>query len=137
MWAPEIHFVDNRYIIYFTVRDISTDKLCIGAAVSVSPLGPYEDIGAPLVENDDPVIGVIDAHNFFDDDGTPFLLWKTDDNAVNQNSNIFIREINPDGISFDDSTVTTKLLTASLDWQRYVVEGPWLVHRRDYYYLFY
>ena len=137
MWAPEIHFVDNRYIVYFTARQKITCKLCVGAAVSHSPVGPYKDIGKPLVDNNDPIIGVIDGHHFYDRDGTPYLLWKTDDNAVSQDSKIYIREINRDGLSFDNSTVTTKLLTASYDWEKDIVEGPWLIHRNNFYYLFY
>ena len=137
MWAPEIHFVDNRYIIYFTARDISTDKLCIGAAYSYSHLGPYKDIGQPLVEDEDQVNGVLDPHHFSDSDGTPYLLWKTDDNYIGKNSSIYIRQINQDGLSFDEGKGISKLLSATLEWEICIAEGPWMIYRNGFYYLFY
>ena len=81
MWAPEIH--ENRaggtYIVYFAGRKIGSNKHCIGAAVSTTSniLGPYKDLGEPLVVNNTGV-GVIDVTHFYDVDGTPYLIWKTE-----------------------------------------------------------
>ena len=64
MWAPEIHFVNGRFMVYFSAR--KTDLLCIGVAISKDPLnpfGPYEDYGEPII---DEYPGVIDIHWFQD-----------------------------------------------------------------------
>jgi len=49
-WAPEIHNINGKFVAYYTARDQSK-KLCIGAAISDSILGPYVDKSAPLVSN--------------------------------------------------------------------------------------
>lgn len=49
-WAPELHIINKKFIVYFTARDKS-GRLSIGAAISDDILGPYADKGAPLVTN--------------------------------------------------------------------------------------
>ena len=66
MWAPEIHFVGNTFIVYYTARKKSTDSLAVGAAISIVgryPYGPFKDIGEPLIEDEN---GALDAHWFRD-----------------------------------------------------------------------
>ena len=66
MWAPEIHFVNNGYHIYFTAKHKKTGNHAIGVAISsnkTNPFGPYYDFGKPIIEN---LSGVIDAHWFRD-----------------------------------------------------------------------
>ena len=70
-------------------------------------------------------------------DGKPYIVWKTDDNANGQPARIFIREVNQDGVSFSDSAPTTQILAADLALERNVVEGPWIIFRDPFYYLFY
>ena len=48
-WAPELHIINNRFLLYYTARDKSTGRLTIGAAHADSVLGPYIDRGSPLV----------------------------------------------------------------------------------------
>eukprot|EP00090_Calanus_glacialis_P047331 TRINITY_DN9771_c0_g1_i2.p1 TRINITY_DN9771_c0_g1~~TRINITY_DN9771_c0_g1_i2.p1 ORF type:complete len:263 (+),score=49.82 TRINITY_DN9771_c0_g1_i2:35-823(+) len=55
MWAPEIHFVNGIFTVYFTARKKNTKKLSVGVASSLEPLnpfGPYEDLGHPLIEHE-------------------------------------------------------------------------------------
>ena len=114
--------------------------MCLGVAVSKNstPLGPYQDIGHPLLCNTvDPSVGYIGAHQFYDVDGTPYLVWKSDDNSVGKNSMIHIRKLNADGVSFERTEPITTLLTAGYYWEWNIVEGAWMIHRNGYYYLFY
>ena len=64
-WAPEIHYVNGRYQVYFSMKKGVGDKsLALGVAISEGgPFGPYRDLGRPLLEHPD---GVIDA-TFFKD----------------------------------------------------------------------
>lgn len=131
-WAPEIHRVGKSYVAYYTARD-HTGRLCIGAARAQDPLGPYTDLGRPLVREDE--VGVIDANYFRDDDGRHYLLWKEDGNDNGRPTPINIRELTRDGMGLRGET--TELITNDLPWEGNLVEAPWMVKRDGQYYLFY
>ncbi len=94
-WAPEMAKVDDEYWLVYTARQRS-NALAIGLAKAPSPLGPWRDLGRPLLSGhainttdlpehpDQPVLsgGVIDSHIFIDSDGTRYLFWKRDTNGV-------------------------------------------------------
>lgn len=94
-WAPEMARVGEEYWLVYTARQRS-NALAIGLAKAPSPLGPWRDLGRPLLSAhainttdlpdhpDQPVLsgGVIDSHIFIDEDGTRYLFWKRDTNGV-------------------------------------------------------
>ena len=94
-WAPEMARVGDEYWLVYTARQRS-NALAIGLAKSDSPIGPWHDLGRPLLSGhavnttglpDDPPLpvlsgGVIDSHIFIDSDGTRYLFWKRDTNGV-------------------------------------------------------
>ena len=54
LWAPDIHFFNNQYYLYYT----ASDTACRAAAPSAWPpaparLGPWTDSGGPVVEPHD------------------------------------------------------------------------------------
>ncbi len=66
MWAPEMQFVNGKFLVYFSARKREDDRLAIGVAISQNPdnfTGPFLDSGKPLVD-DHP--GVIDVHWYRD-----------------------------------------------------------------------
>lgn len=130
-WAPEVHRVGAHYVAYFTARH-QDGRLSIGAATAASVLGPFTDLGQPLVH--DATMGMIDATEF-DDGGTPYLVWKADGNAVGKATPIYGQALSADGTSLVGSRVT--LITNDQGWEGGVVEGPWVVARGGSYYLFY
>jgi len=135
MWAPEIHYVNHQYHVYFSAKSSTNQKFCLGVARASSPFGPFEDLGHPLLEDID--VGVIDVHWFRDPvDSVPYLIWKTDDNANGRASKIFIREVAEDGVSFPEGPIV-QILEADRQEERNVVEGPWIHYRSPFYYLFY
>ncbi|MFL5355967.1 glycoside hydrolase family 43 protein [Archangium sp.] len=131
-WAPEIHLVGTQYVAYFTARH-TDGKLSIGAATATSAVGPFTDIGRPLVH--DTTMGMIDATFFTDTTGRKYLVWKADGNAVGQKTPIYGQELSADGLSLIGSRV--QLITNDRTWEGGVVEAPWVVARDGYYYLFY
>lgn len=131
-WAPEVHRVGSRWVAYFSARH-SDGSLAVGAATATDALGPYTDIGHPLVHEPHP--GVIDVHYFRDPDGTHYLLWKRDGNAVGQRTPVFIQQLADDGVT--RMGPITEILTNDRAWEGAVVEGPWMIHREGTYYLFY
>jgi arabinan endo-1,5-alpha-L-arabinosidase len=131
-WAPEIHKVGSRYIAYYTARH-TNGKLSIGAASADSALGPFTDLGRPLVH--DTGMGMIDATFFRDTAGVPYLVWKADGNAVGQATPIYGQQLTADGLALTGTRRT--LMSNTLAWEAHVVEAPWVVARGGYYYLFY
>jgi beta-xylosidase len=131
-WAPEIHAVNGGYVAYFSAQHVS-GKLAVGAAWAPSPLGPFEDLGEPLVH--EPDMSHIDAHLFEADGGTRYLVWKDDGNAFGLPTPIWGQEVTPDGLTLVGPKV--KLITNDKPWEGNLVEGPWVVRRPSGYYLFY
>ncbi|WP_257452081.1 glycoside hydrolase family 43 protein [Archangium lipolyticum] len=131
-WAPEIHRVGTRYIAYYTARHVN-GALSIGAATAPSALGPFTDLGRPLVH--DTTMGMIDATVFTDTAGKRYLVWKADGNAVGKPTPIYGQELSADGLSLVGTRRT--LITNDRAWEGGVVEAPWVVARDGYYYLFY
>jgi GH43 family beta-xylosidase len=132
-WAPEIHPIGAGWVAYFSARG-SDGKLAIGAATASDPLGPYTALPQPLVH--DANMGLIDASEFTASDGTPYLLWKEDGNAVGQPTPIHARALAADGVSFAGGTTAT-LVTNDQTWEGAVTEGPWMIERQGTFYLFY
>ncbi len=136
-WAPEVTTWDdgNTFVMYFTAWHAESDRQCIGIATSDSAEGPFE------ATNEDPFIcqldigGSIDAASFVDDDGTQYLLWKSDGNCCGLPVYIYIQEVSEDGLTLLDEP--TQLITNDQFWEGRLVEAPTLWKQDDTYYLFY
>lgn len=52
LWAPNIEYIDGKYYLYYTApdTDLAGGGSAIGVGVSDSPVGPFVDSGAPVVE---------------------------------------------------------------------------------------
>ena len=131
-WAPEIHRIGSGFVAYFTARH-QNGVLSVGAATAPSALGPYTDMGQPLLH--DPAMGLIDATQYQDPQGKRYLLWKEDGNAVGKPTPIHGQELAADGLSLVGTRVT--LITNDQAWEGALVEGPWVVDHGGQYYLFY
>ena len=138
-WAPEIHRVGPRYITYFSAEKglVGHGDACLGAATSSTPDGPYTDIGHPLLCSGDVGLGrvaLIDAHYFNDEvNGRRYLYWKTD--YPTSPKRIHAIELGPGGLAPVGELRT--LIKNDLTWEGGSVEGPWVIRRNSFYYLFY
>lgn len=135
-WAPDIEFFNGQYYLYYTSPDVadatSGEPNCggdsaIGVATSSSPLGPWSDIGAPVVEPRRNGPGC----NFF---------WTFDPKVVRDNAQNYIffgsyyggvaaRSLSADGLVSDPATQVQITIP-----NRY--EGTELVKQNGYWYLF-
>jgi GH43 family beta-xylosidase len=131
-WAPEIHRVGARYVVYYTARRAG-GQLAIGAASAPTPTGPYTDLGRPLLE--DASMGLIDATAFRSMDGSLYLYWKDDGNARGRPTPIHGQRLAADGLSLTGARAT--LLTNDLPWEGALIEGPWVISHDGAVYLFY
>jgi beta-xylosidase len=134
-WAPTVLPRGNGYVLYYTVRDSSAGRQAISAAYSSAPGGPYVDhSSAPLIYQLS-LGGSIDASPFVDTDGTAYLLWKADANAVQQPSSLWMQSLDADGLTLIGEP--TRLLRYDAIWETPLIEAPSLVFAAGSYYLFY
>ena len=131
-WAPEVHHVGSHYVAYFTARH-TDGRLSIGAATATSATGPFTALAQPLVH--DTTMGMIDATEFADSDGKPYLVWKEDGNAAGKHTPIYGQPLSADGTALTGTRQT--LITNDLGWEGGVVEGPWVVLHGGQYFMFY
>lgn len=131
-WAPELHKVGSKFVLYFSARH-NNGIFAIGTATAMNPEGPYTAQATPLLQTGSP--GVIDVHYFEAPNGTKYLLWKPDGNAIGQTTPIRIQPLSADGLSLTGSATT--LLTNTLGWEGALIEAPWMIFEGGWYYLFY
>lgn len=93
-WAPAAIRDADRYVLYFTAG-----SEMIGAAVAASPVGPFVDIGKPLVRPGQWAGVAIDPSVFRDRDGRVYLSWG--------NSTMHTVLLAPDLVSFDPADVVS------------------------------
>jgi beta-xylosidase len=133
-WAPEVCERAGRWLLYYTVREPRSGRQCISVATSARPQGPFADRSSgPLVFQRDRG-GSIDPSPFVDGDDI-YLLWKSDDNALNRRSSIWGQALGTDGMTLRGTAV--ELLTHDRGWERPLIEAPSAVQHGGTRYLFY
>jgi xylan 1,4-beta-xylosidase len=130
-WAPELARQGDRYLAYYSASRRS-GKMCVAVASSSNPIGPYDDAG-PLVCQP---AGSIDPSVVRNDVGWPFLVWKEDRNADGVITVIWVQPLSQDGLAL--TGVRRKILSATgRGWEGGVIEGPQIIRRKGWLYLFY
>ncbi|HEY9826266.1 MAG TPA: glycoside hydrolase family 43 protein [Stenomitos sp.] len=122
-WAPEVACCNGVFYLYYSVGQGEKNHH-LRVATSADPLGPYQDIGEPLI---DPKICpfTIDPSPFQDDDGQWYLFYAQDfldaENGLRAGTALVV----------DRLLTMTKLagearvvLRARHDWQRYLANRP-------------
>ncbi len=144
VWAPEIQFFNDQYYLYYVITDtddsVSGAPGCggdsaIGVATSASPLGPWVDQGAPVVEpryngNPDLPFGQRECNFFWTFD--PEVISADGQRYIYYGSyygGIFVRPLAADGLSSDPAAAVQVAIA-----NRY--EGAEVVYRSGYYYMF-
>lgn len=132
-WAPQVVRERGRYILYFAAqldRRTSAADMCIGAAVSASPDGPFRDVGRPLLCS--PGFEAIDPLAYRDPrTGMNLLYWGSGFGPIR------VRELDESGLAFRPGSVTHNVLYPDPKSTGYtkLIEGPSVVERGGYYYL--
>jgi xylan 1,4-beta-xylosidase len=129
-WAPEIARDGKRFFIYYTARK-KDGPLCIAAATATRPEGPYRDHG-PLVCQD---AGSIDAVPVDDEQGRRYLVWKEDGNSRKQPTPLWAQRLSAAGTALVGKR--HELLRNEAPWEAHLIEGPFILRRGDWFYMFY
>ena len=142
-WAPDLHRFGGTYALYFTamVADHSPQTECIGSAFASSPTGPFTASPTPFICQLD-MGGTIDPRVFVDRDGTPWMLFKSDQNVGGSDTPtvMWSQRLSPDGTRLLGSP--SRLMSPDRPWQGSIVEAPdmgevggayWLVYSGNWY----
>jgi len=129
-WAPDVRYLDGRYVMYYTVTDtrVSPDggDFAIGVATAPTPTGPWTHSDSPVVAPRPGPFGgwwwTLDPSQFTDVDGRRYLYFGSYFGGV------WVTELSADGLR----AVGTPVRVA-ID-NRY--EGGYVVRLGGYYYLF-
>jgi beta-xylosidase len=134
-WAPAVLSRGGSYVLFYTVREPRAQRQAISVATCDQPGGPYTDTSAtPLIYQTD-LGGSIDPSPFVDTDGTAYLLWKADSNAINLPSSLWIQPLTDQGTSLTGAPI--RLLSHDAAWETPLIEAPSLILSGGTYYLFY
>lgn len=130
LWAPDIAEFGGQYHLYYAASTFGSNHSCIGHATRAAlDSGSFTDHGSILCSNaggssDD--FNAIDANVVLDEAGTPWLsfgsFW----------SGIKLVKLAPDGTRADDQLKGI----ANRPQNGGALEGPFIVRRCGYYYLF-
>jgi beta-xylosidase len=134
-WAPGVLARPGGFVLYFAARSAATGRQCVGAATSTSATGPFTSPASEPLVCQPELGGSIDPYPFVDADGTPYLLWKADGNAVGRASVLFAQALGPDGLTLAGDAVP--LLRNDAAWEAPLIENPALLRRDGRYLLLY
>ncbi|WP_323136167.1 family 43 glycosylhydrolase [Micromonospora sp. NBC_01655] len=132
-WAPDVQpNPDGSLTLTYTAQDAASGRQCIGVAFATSPIGGFVPYGSgplicPLSQG-----GAIDANTFVARDGTRYLTWKNDGNAINRPSTLWVSQVTNNGTTLIGPT--TAMLTVPAGQ---IIEAPDLVQRDGKMLLFY
>ena len=129
-WAPEISEYRGKFFVYYTARK-KNGPLCVAVATASKPAGPWADHG-PLVCQD---AGSIDASAATGEDGRRYLVWKEDGNSRKQATPLWLQPFSDDGTSL--AGTAAEILRNDAPWEKNLVEGPFILQRDGWFYLFY
>lgn len=133
-WAPGVIEAGGRYVLFFAGRDSASGQQCVGVASSDRPEGPFTAADRPLV-CDVAAGGSIDPYPFPDHDGSAYLYWKTDANAIGNRCSLWGARLTPDRLAVEGDPV--ELLREDATWEHPTVENPAMVLFGGTYFLFY
>ena len=129
-WAPEIAEDQGRFFVYYVARR-HDNRLAVAVATAERAEGPYTDRGELVAQE----AGSIDPVPFTDAQGVRWLLWKEDGNSRKLPTPIWLQRLSDDGLRLVGER--REILRNDAPWEGAVVEGPFVLRRGDYYYLFY
>ena len=129
-WAPEIAEHKGTYFIYYVGRK-KGGPLSLAVATAPHPTGPWTDHG-PMIGQE---VGSIDAVPISDENGDRYLIWKEDGNSRNRPTPLWIQKLSDDGTKLVGEM--KEIMRNDAVWERNLVEGPFVLRRKDWYYMFY
>lgn len=130
-WAPDVYpNSDGSFTLTYTAWHKASGRQCVGIATASSALGPFTPVGNQPLFCPLDLGGAIDANTFVANDGTRYLVWKNDGNAIGKPSTLWLTR------TANNGTTTAGGNTALIS-SNGVIEAPDLVQRGSKYVLFF
>ncbi len=137
-WSPDVHRFGATYRLYFTaqVKGSSPEIECIGSASGASAAGPFTPDPDPFICQEG-LGGSIDPRVFVDQSGTPWMLWKSDQNIGGSDAltTIWSQQLDAGGTTLLGQA--HPILQPDEPWQGTIVEAPDMVEVNGTYLLVY
>lgn len=134
-WAPVVMARPGGWALWVTVRHRRSGRQAITVATADRPQGPYRDrTWWPRIRQRS-LGGSIDPSPFVDIDGTAYLVWKADANALGLPSSLWVRRLSEDRTRLEGRA--TRLLVQDATWEAPLIEAPCLARAGDHYVLWY
>jgi arabinan endo-1,5-alpha-L-arabinosidase len=127
-WAPHILMRGGKYYLYYAVKARDTGTTAIGVAIAENPAGPFRDKGSPVILGGG--YSTIDPFVLVDGE-KQYLYWGSD------RVPLLGQELAPDGLSVVGDPEPVLFPSDKFEGYEGLVEGPWVIKRENYYYLFY
>jgi len=135
-WAPEVfRRGDGRMVMWFTAWHAASGRQCIGVATASGPEATFTPTSSSPAICPTAQGGAIDAASFLDSNGQRYILWKNDGNCCSQDTWIYIRPVNSDGITLTGSA--SALIKQDRSFEGNLVEAPTMWKVGSTYVLFY
>lgn len=128
-WAPcieeKLENGEYKYYFYFSGHNPEKDYKTLGVAVADDPIGPFRDLGHPLVDINIASGQLIDSDVFTDPvSGKTYYYWG--------NGNLVVSELNPDMTTVTNAKVITPRGGTLQDYA--FREGVYVFYREGKYY---
>lgn len=124
VWAPDVHRFNGRTWIYYSISTFGSRVSAIGLTSATSiAAGDWRDDGLVISSNNSNSYNAIDANLVITPAGDPWMVFGS------WNDGIMLTEINP-------STMKPTGRLYNIARKGGGIEGPTLIHRNGYYYLF-
>lgn len=125
-WAPEIRYINNKYVLYFSwAKWGDGSKSYTAVATSDSPLGDFPDSKA-LITNEEFGSNVIDQF-YYEDGGKKYMFFGSF-------NGIFVTELTDDGLSVKRDVTGNPVLKKKVCGNAF--EATNIYKKNGYYYLF-
>ncbi|MDQ6631025.1 MAG: family 43 glycosylhydrolase [Verrucomicrobiota bacterium] len=126
VWAPEVHFLNGKWYLYYAADDgtNANHRLYVAEAITANPQQGFLFKGKISVPSDDK--WAIDGTVLQQDDGTLYFVWSGWPGAVDGQQNLYIAPMsNPWTISGPRVMISTP----TLPWEGWIQEGPEVLKR--------
>ncbi|WP_354335701.1 glycoside hydrolase family 43 protein [Pedobacter sp. CG_S7] len=126
IWAPELHFLNNKWYLYYTAGssgDLATQRMFVLENSNEDPLqGAWVNKGQ--IKDDKADFFAIDA-TVFSKDGTNYIIWSGHISKTDNTQRLFIAKLS---LPWKMATSRVEIATPTYEWEKIgspdVNEGP-------------